>query len=254
LRHARAKLSTLPRNVRCTRRASAARWLSIALHPFVTALVLVGALEAERGIAAAVRTTAIVGALFVLPLAALTVRQVRRGAWGTVDASEPRERPILFAVGTAGLLALLLYFARARPGTPFVAGTAGAVAMVGLCAILTPWLKVSLHVAAAALAAAVLLGRGLPLGWLLAAALPALAWSRVTLGRHRWPEVLVGLAVGMGTGAVVTHITRASPTPLAAPAARRSAAADRCRPRPLVYPVEIADGIIVCRLSGLQLS
>lgn len=221
-------------HARSSPHASAARCVSIALHPFVTAVLLVSALEAERGVAAAVRTTALVGALFVLPLAALMARQVRRGAWGTVDASEPRERPILFAVGTTGLLALLLYFARVRPGTPFVTGTAGVVAMVGLCAILTPWVKVSLHVAAASLAAAVLLGRGLPFGWLLAAALPVLAWSRVALGRHRWPEVLVGLAVGMGTGAAVTQITRVPHTWVDAPAAQRVAAADRCRSRPLV--------------------
>ena len=205
---------------------SAARWVSIALHPFVMALVMAGALEVERGIAAAARTVAVVGALFVLPLAALTTRQVRRGAWGTVDASEPRERPVLFAVGAASLLVLLVYFARARPGSPFVAGTAGAVAMVGLCAILTPWLKVSLHLAAAALAASVLLGHGLPLGWLLTAALPVLAWSRVALGRHRWPEVLVGLTIGVCTGVVIARFTRTSHAPLRAPSAQRGAAAD----------------------------
>ena len=204
----------------------AARWVSIALHPFVTALVLAGALEIEQGIATAARTVAVVGALFVLPLAVLTTRQVRRGAWGTVDASEPRERPVLFAVGAAALVALLLYFARARPGTPFVAGTAGVLVMVGFCAILTPRLKVSLHVAAAALAASVLLGHGLPLGWPLAAALPMLAWSRVALGRHRWPEVLVGLTIGVCTGVVVARFTQTSHAPIHAPTAQRGAAAD----------------------------
>ena len=40
---------------------SAARWVSIALHPFVMALVMAGALEVERGIAAAARTVAVRG-------------------------------------------------------------------------------------------------------------------------------------------------------------------------------------------------
>ena len=187
-------------------RTSVARWVSIVGHPFVTTLVLAGAVEHERGATAAARTTAVVGALFVLPLAVLTARQVRRGAWSTVDASRPAERPVLFVVGAAGRVALLLFFARTQPGTPLVTGTAGVLAMVALCAAVTPWIKVSLHMAAAALAAVVLLGRGLPLGWLLGAALPVLAWSRVALGRHRWREVALGVAVGAGTGAVVTQL------------------------------------------------
>ena len=185
---------------------SLARWISVAAHPFVTTLALVAALELERGAVAAARMAAAVGLLFVLPLAVLTALQVRRGAWTTVDASHPRERPALFAVGAAGLLAVMLYFARTRPGSPFVAGTAGVVAMVVVCAALTPWVKVSLHMAAATLAAAVLLWRGSSLGWLLGAALPALGWSRVALGRHRWGEVALGLVVGAVTGSVLARL------------------------------------------------
>ena len=183
-----------------------ARWVSVVAHPFVTALVLAAAAESRRvGPAAAARTVGLVGALFVLPLVVLTARQVRRGAWSTVDASDPRERPVLFLVGAGGLLALLGYFARAHPGTPLVAGTAGVLVMVAVCAAVTPWVKLSLHMAAAALAASVLLGRGIAVGWLPAAALPVLGWSRVALGRHRWGEVALGAAVGACTGALVVR-------------------------------------------------
>jgi membrane-associated phospholipid phosphatase len=183
-----------------------ARWVSIVAHPFVTTLVLAAAIEAPRGGAAAARTVGAVAALFVLPVALLMARQVRRGAWGTVDASDPRERPVLFLVGGTGLLALLVYFARAHPGSALVSGTAGVLAMVAVCAAVTPWLKLSLHMAAAALAATVLLERGLALGWLLGAALPVLGWSRVALGRHRWREVAAGLVVGACTGALVVRL------------------------------------------------
>jgi hypothetical protein len=180
-----------------------ARWVSIAGHPCVVALVLIGALEARRGWAVAASAVAAVAILFVLPLLVLTARQVRRGAWGTVDASHPRERPMLFLVGGAGLVALLAYFALAHPGESRLIGAGAVLAMVALCAAVTPWLKVSLHLAAAGLAAAILTGRGHALGWVLAAALPVLAWSRVELGRHRWSEVLAGLLIGASTGAVV---------------------------------------------------
>ena len=183
-----------------------ARAVSIVAHPFVTTLVLAGAVASEQGMPAPARTVAVVGMLFVLPIAALTVWQMRRGAWSTVDASHPRERPLLFAVGAIGLLALLVYFARAQGGEPFFSGTAGVLAMLAVCAAVTPWMKVSLHTAAASLAAAVLLWGGLALGLLFGAALPVLAWSRVELGRHRWSETAVGLIVGAVTGTVIAHL------------------------------------------------
>ena len=45
----------------------------------------------------------------ILPLGVLMWRQVRRGRWKNVDASNRGERPILYIVGGAGVLALLVY-------------------------------------------------------------------------------------------------------------------------------------------------
>jgi hypothetical protein len=188
------------------RTSSVARGVSIVGHPFVVAPLLAAAVEARRGSGAAARSAALVVLLLVLPLAVLTAWQVRRGAWGTVDASHPRERPALFLVGGAGVAALLGALALTRPGSPLVTGAAGALALVAVCAAVTPWVKVSLHMATAALAAAVLLGRGSPLGWLLALGLPALGWSRVALGRHRWAEVALGLLAGAGAGAAMVRL------------------------------------------------
>jgi len=185
---------------------SLARWVSIVAHPFVTTLVLVAATESRGGAGAAARAVAAVAVLVVLPLAVLTVVQVRRGAWGTVDASHPSERPVLFRVGGCGVLALLGYLAWTQPGSALMTGGAGVLAMVVVCAAITPWIKVSLHVATLALAAAVLVAEGITPGWPLAAVLPVLAWSRIALGRHRWIEVALGFVVGAATGAAVAHL------------------------------------------------
>lgn len=179
------------------------RWVSVAAHPFVVVLLLVGAVEAHRGPAAAARSVTTVALLFVLPLAVLIVRQTRRGAWSTVDASDPRERPLLYLVGAAGLLALFGYLLATQPATPLLRGAIGTLGMLAVCAAATRWVKVSLHVAVAALASAILLGRGIPLGWLLAGVLPILAWARVSMGRHRWIEVILGLVVGAATGVLI---------------------------------------------------
>lgn len=183
-----------------------ARLVSIAAHPLVTALVLVGAVEWHRGRAAAAGSVAAVALLFGLPIGVLMGRQVRRGAWGTVDASDPRERPVLFAVGAAALLALLGYLALARPGSGLLRGGLVTLGMVAVCAAALRWVKLSLHLAAAALAATVLVGEGHALGWGIAAGLPLLAWARVAMGRHRWHEVALGTLVGAATGAVVTRL------------------------------------------------
>jgi hypothetical protein len=196
----------LQRSGTAPRTLSVARWVSIVGHPFVVAPLLVAAVEARRGPGTAARGAALVVLLFVLPLALLTARQVRRGAWRTVDASHPRERPVLFLVAGVGLAALVGALARARPGSPLAAGAVVALALAAVSAAVTPWVKLSLHMATAALAAAVLLARGSPLGWVLAAGLPVLAWSRVALGRHRWAEVAVGLLAGAGAGVAVAHL------------------------------------------------
>lgn len=182
-----------------------ARWISIAAHPFVVVLLLVGAVEGHGRPAAAARSVAAVALLFVLPVAVLIARQTRSGAWSTVDASDPRERPLLYLVGAAGLLALFGYLLLTQPATPLLRGAAGTLGMLALCAVATRWVKISLHVAVAALAATILLGRGMPLGWLLAAVVPLLGWARVAMGRHRWIEVVLGLAVGGAAGVAIAR-------------------------------------------------
>jgi hypothetical protein len=168
-------------------------------------LLLVGAVEARRGPAAAARAVATVAVLFVLPVAVLIVRQTRRGAWSTVDASNPRERPLLYLVGGAGLVALFGFLLATQPATPLLRGAAGTLGMLAVCAVATRWVKISLHVAVAALASAILLERGMILGWLLAALVPVLAWARVAMSRHRWIEVVLGMAVGAAAGVLIAR-------------------------------------------------
>ena len=180
--------------------------MSIIGHPFLISLLVVWALESRRGSVTASRTVAVVAALFVFPLALVTWRQVRKGAWSTVDASHLQERPLLFLIGAIGLGAMLVYFALDHTRTELMKGTAVVLVMIGVCAAVTPWLKVSLHMATAGVAASLFLARGMPLGWLLVPMLPLLGWSRVALGRHRWSDVVAGLILGAGTGAIITFI------------------------------------------------
>jgi hypothetical protein len=180
---------------------AAARWLSIVAHPFVMVGIMVGAAVATRHSARdALRSVLIVGTFTIIPLLVLMVRQVRAGAWENVDATNMDERPFLYAVGGLGSIALLVYLRVAQPQSFLIRGSLGTLTMFAVCALATRWIKVSLHMAFAALAATTLLLIGSPVGWALLPVVPALAWSRVTLQRHRSIEVALGTAIGVSAG------------------------------------------------------
>ncbi|MFA6958735.1 MAG: phosphatase PAP2 family protein [Thermoanaerobaculia bacterium] len=177
-----------------------ARWISIVAHPFVMVALMVGGAALRLGSPAdAARTMALVAVATVLPVAILMLLQVRRGAWSNVDASNREERPMLFGVGAAGLVALVGYILVAHPGSFLLRGALGTLGMLAACAVATRWIKVSLHLAFATLAATTLLLLGSRLGWVLVPVVPLLGWSRLRLGRHRATEVVVGGVAGVVT-------------------------------------------------------
>ena len=178
-----------------------ARWVSIVAHPFVMVGVMVGSAAARRNSAGeVVRSVLIVLAFTIVPLLVLMVRQVRAGAWQNVDASNTSERPILYVVGGLALIALLAYLALARPQSFMLRGAAATFVMLAVCALATRLIKVSLHMAFSALATTTLLLIGSPVGWVLLPVVPVLAWSRLSLARHRPAEIALGTFIGVSTG------------------------------------------------------
>lgn len=184
-----------------------ARWVSIVGHPFAMILVLVLGAALRFGTPGdALRTLLLVALVALVPVAALMARQVRSGSWANVDASDRSERPLLFAVGILALAALLGTVLLLRPGSFLVRGVIGALTLLAVCALATRWIKVSLHMAFAALAATTLLLLGSPAGWGPLALIPALAWSRLALRRHRPAEVALGLLAGTACGLAIVQL------------------------------------------------
>jgi hypothetical protein len=184
-----------------------ARWVSIAGHPFVMSMVMVLGAALHFGTPReAFRTLLLVSLIALLPVAVLMVRQVRRGSWTNVDASDRAERPLLFAVGIVALSMLLGAVLVFRPGSFLIRGVAGVLMMLAVCAVATRWVKVSLHMAFGALATTTLLSLGSPAGWVLLAVMPALAWSRLALERHRPVELAIGLLVGIAFGYAINNL------------------------------------------------
>ena len=184
-----------------------AKWVSILGHPFVTSMVMVLAVALRNSSAAdALRTALLVAAIAVVPIAVLMVRQVRKGAWGNVDASNPAERPLLFGVSIAALALLIAMVLVLRPGSVLIRGALGVLILLIASAVATRWVKISLHSAFGALATTTLLAIRSPAGLVLLALLPALAWSRLSLERHQGIEVAIGLCLGVVIGLAITSL------------------------------------------------
>jgi putative transposase len=178
-----------------------ARLVSIAAHPFVTVSVMAGVSAARiGGRGEAAPAIALVALLVIAPVAGLMRRQVRERRWQNADASNPAERPVLFVFISAGLVALVAYAMLTHSRSFLLRGPAATLAMMVACAIITPWLKVSLHLAFASLAATTLILLGSRVGWALLAVIPGLAWSRLHLSRHQPSEVVLGAILGAITG------------------------------------------------------
>lgn len=184
-----------------------ARWISILGHPFSTVVLMIWGVALHLGTPAdAARTVALVALLTVLPIAILMIRQVRRGSWGNVDASNRRERPVLFLVAGGSLLVLAGYAFVLHPQSFMLRVALGTLAMLAACALATRWLKVSLHMAFGALATTVLLFLGSVVGWVLLAFVPVLGWSRLRLGRHALAEVIAGTLAGAVAGFAIYRL------------------------------------------------
>ena len=180
-------------------RVAVARAVSIVGHPVV--VVLVAALIAASTQGASLQQLKLIGgALGTLGLIVLGFSwlQVRAGRWSHVDASVRHERNSLnvFLAVLCLLSAVLLWFTH-RLSMSIALALSGAMVLAAL--LLAKWVKVSLHVAFAAFATALLWPITLAVvGGALVTA--AVTWSRLVLRRHGAADVMAGLLLGVAAG------------------------------------------------------
>jgi hypothetical protein len=170
--------------------AFAAAVVSTLCHPLLIIPVTVLLLTRD------LRVSALLAAATVLPLLVITLRNVRRGTWTNFDVSDRGQRGGLYyaAVPLTLVGAGIMYAAGAPPALARGTLVVGALLLAAL--LLSPFLKTSLHMLFAGWCG-VMLMRGMPATvWLVPILICALAWSRLYLKRHTWPEVAVGLAIG----------------------------------------------------------
>lgn len=174
-----------------------ARWTSILLHPFAVFAAL-SLLAAWRLDPPSLPRTAIGIMVAVAIVWAFVLQRRRSGRWGTVDASERKERPLLYALAllVAGGYWLWLGGRASSTGN----GVIAVIAMLCVAGVANRWIKLSLHMASLAFAGAAMLSLWPPAGIAALFVLPLLGWSRLRMARHTLPEVLGGTALGLLAG------------------------------------------------------
>ena len=149
------------------------------------------------------------GALVALvaALQAWTAWQVRRGRWSHVDASDGGERRDLNRTLLAVFVAAAAIAAAMRAPAELVLAFVLAAAIVATALLCARLLKLSLHVAFAVFAAAVVGSWPVALGLLVLAA--AVTWSRLELARHTRADVAFGALAGGMAGLVFVFAQQA---------------------------------------------
>lgn len=177
-----------------------ARGLSIVGHPALLMPVAVPLAALKRSASAQDLWLGAAAALAVGTIVALvSLRQVRAGRWAHVDASVPAERLQLNLLLAGLLLAAALILGLSSGSPVLAAGLASSGAIVLAALGLHRRMKLSLHCAFGAYAAALLWPAWPALAGLAALAL-GVAWSRLHLRRHTRRDVLAGLLVGALAG------------------------------------------------------
>lgn len=175
-----------------------ARAVSILGHPLLLLPLALLLPAATAGTPGALQVAAGCAAIAAMVLGWSWLR-VRGGHWDHVDASDPRERGalnrfLLPLLGVAALAAL----ASPRPALPLQ--LALAAAMVAAALLCARRCKLSLHVAFAVYAGALLLPWRWPAGAAMLAVAALVAWSRLALRRHRPRDVVAGALAGAAAG------------------------------------------------------
>jgi membrane-associated phospholipid phosphatase len=184
-----------------------ARWISVAGHPFVVVIFLVGVVSVSRlGTSGALQPVALVTLAVLLPLGTFMYLRAKSGRWSTIDASRPAERPPLYLLALSLTAVLAAYFATSSTLGFLGRGGAAVCLLLVAAALLNRWIKTSLHVAFAAYAAAVLLLLNRPAGLAVLAFVPVLGWARLAMHRHSLLEVLAGALVGGLVGILAVAI------------------------------------------------
>lgn len=178
---------------------------SVACPPVLAAAMMAIAASMDGSLQAWRFAALYVGLAIATPILYL-IWLLRKGTVSDLDVQIRRERwrPLLAAqFGMA--LALILFIVNGAPPL-MIALAGGLLAYTSLAFGITLWWKISMHSAAAAAIAALVVTQVGPHAFPLLAGIPLMAWARIRLKRHTLAQTIAGAA--LGSAALLVALTR----------------------------------------------
>lgn len=185
----------------------AARAISFVGHPFLLVPLVVGAVSlGELSWYRALAVALAVAALTSLPMLFVIRRKVVAGAWTDHDVSDQSQRRGFYLVAVAVIAASSLAFWLLGFPRGVVAGTAFSLVPLVVATVVNRWTKISLHMIFGAYFAVILFRVNPWVGVGAMLFIAAVGWSRVVLGRHTLQQVVLGVALGTASGALLLAV------------------------------------------------
>jgi len=186
----------------------AAVWISNIFHPLLIVIPTLIIAMVQRGstLTQALAWTALTIGVVNLPMAVLVIYGVRSGRYSDASVSIREQRTSIYVVGGSCLVLLLVILIVGKAPAVITACLVSAVLSTGISFVINRYTKLSLHSAAMAGCATVLLMTAPILGVVMAAFAPLVAWARIRLKHHTPVQILIGWMVPMVCVIVIFYL------------------------------------------------
>jgi membrane-associated phospholipid phosphatase len=176
-----------------------AKVLSLIFHPLIVVIPTMVIAITQRGNTfwQSLFWTGLAVCIVNLPMAFLILNGVRSGRYSDASVSIREQRGSLFAVGGICLVVLLAILILAKAPMILVVCLVSAVLSTAIGFVINRFTKLSIHSAAMAGCATVLIQTAPIVGIVMVVFAPLVGWARIRLKHHTPLQILIGWMVPM---------------------------------------------------------
>ncbi len=183
-----------------------AQFISVIGHPLLTLplFVLIVMFSKENSSNATLVSFLIIGCFFIPVTIRLFVKS-RNGSYSNFDVSNRVQRKSLyvFSIPLLAAVTLILYF---TDQSRFIClSVFFALILLVVSMLVNFFVKCSLHVSLNVFLAALVYSVNSKIAVVILLFTLLLIWSRITLGRHTWKEVILGFILGFALGLMMLY-------------------------------------------------
>ena len=139
---------------------------------------------------------------FVVPVILYIIYKMKKGDYKNFDVSERKKRNTLYPFIIVLQILLIIFLYLKNYSWLIKSGVWASLVLSGSGFLINQTLKVSMHTTVSFFIAVLLIHVELPMAFTMFFFAAAIAYSRVLLGRHTFPEIVAGTILGLFSGFV----------------------------------------------------